>query len=61
MDDFRKLQKLQCSDGAPKHGYRPYGCSCCRLYATKRRFKKYTRKLAKVRFRRQTKTEFCAA
>ena len=53
MDDFRRLQKATCTDGAPNGGRR-YGCSCCRKIANPSRFKLWSRRMAKVRIRRET-------
>lgn len=50
-DDFRKLQKTECHDGAPNGGSRPYGCYCCRKIRTLNLFKKFARKLARRRFK----------
>lgn len=53
MDDFRKQQKLQCGDGTRKQR-NPYGCDCCNTGCLRDR-KITQRKLAKVRFRRESK------
>lgn len=46
-DAFRQAQKLLCLDGRPNGGKFPYGCPCCREYADKNRFKKYSRRQAR--------------
>ena len=43
MDDFRKLQKLECNDGSPKQAG-VYGCHCCRRIANLNVFKKVFRR-----------------
>lgn len=53
MDDFRKQQKLQCGDGT-RNKRNPYGCDCCNEESLPKR-KMTQRKLAKVRFRRESK------
>jgi hypothetical protein len=57
MDDFRKLQKAMCHNGAPGGGRRTYGCGCCRKVAHLGHFKVFSRKLAKTRFRAMTRKE----
>jgi len=51
-DAFRQMQKSFCSDGRPNGGTFPYGCPCCRKIANLRKFKKWTRKQARVKVKR---------
>lgn len=55
-DGFRIEQKKQCPTIITPNSMGVYGCPCCRYFGLNR-FKKETRKLAKVRFRRNTKQE----
>lgn len=57
MDDFRKIQKGFFPDAAPNsRGVRKYGCPCCCVYnCSLNKAKKYARKEAKSKFRRETK------
>jgi hypothetical protein len=52
-DEFRTEQKAMCVSGSPRCGL--YGCPCCRMIGNLNVFKKVSRRLAKVRFRRNTR------
>lgn len=55
MDAFRSEQKKQCpSRGTKKRKRGCYGCECC-MPMSLSSFKVMTRKLAKARFREETK------
>jgi hypothetical protein len=54
MDNFRRFQRGLCHNGAPTGGRDTYGCPCCRKFSFAPRFKAWSRRLAKVRFRRET-------
>jgi hypothetical protein len=51
-DEFRCEQKAMCPSFSS--GCTTYGCECCRVISNLNRFKKVSRRLAKVRFRRHT-------
>jgi hypothetical protein len=55
MDDFRKLQKMDCPDGGGSGG--KYGCPCCRKFAILKEHKKFSRKRAKRKLRGNDKKE----
>lgn len=57
MDDFRKLQKIECYDFTTKKSHK-YGCYCCRKIANLARFKKFSRKRAKTRLRNSDNQKF---
>ena len=52
MDIFRQEQKKLCKNGS-KNKRGTYGCSCCRDISNLNIFKKFSRKLAKIRLRRK--------
>jgi len=52
MDDFRIQQKLVSHDYS-KHDH-PHGCPCCRKFASITKHKRYAKKIARVRLKRQT-------
>lgn len=54
MDDYRKIQKKMCNDGGNSKG--TYGCYCCRKIRDVRDFKIWSRRLAKVRLRREDRS-----
>lgn len=51
-DIFRQMQKVTCHDGRPNGGTHNYGCPCCREFADPKKFKKYSRKKARVLLKR---------
>lgn len=51
-DVFRQMQKTSCMDGRPNGGVFSYGCPCCRKIKSLRKFKKWSRKVARVRLKR---------
>ena len=52
MDAFRQEQKKECLDGSQNKRSR-YGCQCCRKHADLGSHKKYARRMARVRLKRQ--------
>lgn len=56
-DSFRIFQKIECKSGAPnKAGI--YGCSCCRKFASLKDFKKWSRRLARTKLKKQDIYDF---
>ena len=56
MDDFRKQQKAKCFDGSSSQVSR-YGCVCCRCISSLNKFKKWSRKHARVTLKESDKKE----